>query len=143
MNRRNFIENILVAGASFMILPGAGRIWRAAAVVPNSIAYVDKDGNYHYMTREYWDQSWVFLKGFWGLQPVRSSDRGWEKHVRDVFADPTNRRLIPSPAPAPEVQSIFSPNPGPPIVWPKDQEYTCQIIDQRPYQAHIIHPRDP
>ena len=29
MNRRNFIKNILVAGASFSVLPGAGRIWKA------------------------------------------------------------------------------------------------------------------
>lgn len=29
MNRRNFIKSILVAGASFTILPGAGRIWKA------------------------------------------------------------------------------------------------------------------
>ena len=29
MNRRNFIRNILVAGASFSILPGAGRLWVA------------------------------------------------------------------------------------------------------------------
>lgn len=29
MNRRNFINNLIVAGASFTILPGAGRIWRA------------------------------------------------------------------------------------------------------------------
>lgn len=29
MNRRSFINNILVAGASFSILPGAGRVWRA------------------------------------------------------------------------------------------------------------------
>lgn len=28
MNRRNFIKNILIAGASFNILPGAGRIWK-------------------------------------------------------------------------------------------------------------------
>lgn len=27
--RRNFIRNVLVAGASFTILPSAGRIWRA------------------------------------------------------------------------------------------------------------------
>jgi hypothetical protein len=29
VNRRNFLCNILVAGASFTILPGAGRIWKA------------------------------------------------------------------------------------------------------------------
>lgn len=29
MNRRNFLNSIMVAGASFAILPGAGRIWRA------------------------------------------------------------------------------------------------------------------
>ena len=28
MDRRNFIQNILTAGASFMILPGIGRIWK-------------------------------------------------------------------------------------------------------------------
>jgi len=35
MNRRNFIGNLLIAGASFAILPGAGRIWRAQRCVPN------------------------------------------------------------------------------------------------------------
>jgi len=29
MNRRNFLKNILVAGASFSILPSAGRLWKA------------------------------------------------------------------------------------------------------------------
>lgn len=28
MNRRNFIGNILAAGAAFSILPGAGRLWK-------------------------------------------------------------------------------------------------------------------
>lgn len=29
MNRRNFLRGIVIAGASFNILPGAGRIWKA------------------------------------------------------------------------------------------------------------------
>ena len=29
MNRRNFLKNIMVAGASFAVLPGAGRVWKA------------------------------------------------------------------------------------------------------------------
>lgn len=29
MNRRNFIKNLMVAGAAFTVLPGAGRIWKA------------------------------------------------------------------------------------------------------------------
>ena len=38
MNRRNFIRNIMVAGAAFSILPGSGRIWaakrKAVTVIP-------------------------------------------------------------------------------------------------------------
>jgi hypothetical protein len=33
MNRRNFIGNLIVAGATFAILPGAGRLWKATRVV--------------------------------------------------------------------------------------------------------------
>lgn len=29
MNRRNFLRGVIIAGASFNILPGAGRIWKA------------------------------------------------------------------------------------------------------------------
>jgi hypothetical protein len=29
VNRRNFLNSLLVAGASFSILPGAGRLWVA------------------------------------------------------------------------------------------------------------------
>jgi len=29
MNRRNFIRGLLVSGAAFTVLPGAGRLWRA------------------------------------------------------------------------------------------------------------------
>lgn len=32
MNRRNFIGNLLLAGASFAILPGADRLWKARRV---------------------------------------------------------------------------------------------------------------
>lgn len=35
MNRRNFIQSLLTAGASFTILPGAGRLWKAErAIIP-------------------------------------------------------------------------------------------------------------
>jgi len=34
MNRRNFLNSILLAGASFSILPGAGRLWKARREVP-------------------------------------------------------------------------------------------------------------
>lgn len=42
MNRRNFLRGIIVAGASFNILPGAGRIWQARRpeIIPNP-AYVN------------------------------------------------------------------------------------------------------
>jgi len=47
MNRRNFLRNILVAGASFTILPSTGRIWRARysinpawVTAPYEIAYL-------------------------------------------------------------------------------------------------------
>jgi len=30
MNRRNFISGLMVAGASFMVLPGTGRLWTVA-----------------------------------------------------------------------------------------------------------------
>lgn len=30
MNRRNFISGLLASGASFMVLPGAGRLWNPA-----------------------------------------------------------------------------------------------------------------
>lgn len=42
MNRRNFLRGIVVAGASFNILPGAGRIWQARRpeLIPNP-AYVN------------------------------------------------------------------------------------------------------
>ena len=29
MNRRSFIERLAIGSASFMILPGAGRVWKA------------------------------------------------------------------------------------------------------------------
>lgn len=35
INRRNFLGNLLIAGASFAILPGAGRIWRARRQILN------------------------------------------------------------------------------------------------------------
>jgi len=34
MNRRNFIGNLILAGASFAILPGAGRLWKATRLPP-------------------------------------------------------------------------------------------------------------
>lgn len=46
MNRRNFIGNLLVAGASFMVLPGAGRVWKAVIdprTIPN-LSYRASDG---------------------------------------------------------------------------------------------------
>lgn len=42
MNRRNFIRNILVAGASFNVLPGAGRLWvarRSAVSMPDMMMH--------------------------------------------------------------------------------------------------------
>lgn len=39
--RRNFLRSILVAGASFTILPGAGRIWRAHHTETIGGIYVD------------------------------------------------------------------------------------------------------
>lgn len=33
MNRRNFLNNLLLAGASFTILPGANRVWKAVRPV--------------------------------------------------------------------------------------------------------------
>lgn len=47
MNRRSFFKSILVAGASFTILPGAGRIWKAQRDIPlfPSYGYDQMPGN--------------------------------------------------------------------------------------------------
>lgn len=34
MNRRGFLRDLLLGGAAFSILPGAGRIWKAQRKVP-------------------------------------------------------------------------------------------------------------
>jgi hypothetical protein len=52
MNRRNFINNLLIAGASFMVLPGAGRIWKAtldprSIPNPNYFTPADAFGTWH------------------------------------------------------------------------------------------------
>jgi len=39
MNRRNFINGIMVAGAGFMILPGAGRIWVPETILLHHWSY--------------------------------------------------------------------------------------------------------
>ena len=35
-SRRSFLRSILVAGASFSILPGAGRVWKASRQSPEA-----------------------------------------------------------------------------------------------------------
>ena len=35
LDRRNFLGNLIIAGAVFTILPGAGRIWRAERRIVN------------------------------------------------------------------------------------------------------------
>lgn len=40
MNRRSFVERLALGAASFMILPGAGRVWRAMRDVPNGPPFI-------------------------------------------------------------------------------------------------------
>lgn len=49
MNRRNFIGSLLAAGASFMVLPSSGGIWKAARprlICPPPIPYPPLTGFY-------------------------------------------------------------------------------------------------
>lgn len=46
MNRRNFIQGLLTAGAGFMVLPSAGRLWKAVidpktVVNPNYVSVLE------------------------------------------------------------------------------------------------------
>ena len=41
MNRRGFLSQILVAGAAFSILPGAGRLWKATRPAPEVLQIRD------------------------------------------------------------------------------------------------------
>jgi len=57
-SRRNFFKNIVVAGAAFAILPGAGRIWKATAaplVTVDSNIYLNIS---HYIVKHYTDVQW-------------------------------------------------------------------------------------
>lgn len=40
MNRRSFVERMALGAASFMILPGAGRVWRARRVVERPLLVI-------------------------------------------------------------------------------------------------------
>lgn len=40
VNRRSFVERLAIGAASFMILPGAGRVWRAMRDVPNGPPFI-------------------------------------------------------------------------------------------------------
>ena len=74
MNRRNFIGNLIIAGASFAILPGAGRIWKSQAVVPLNHWILDDRGFYHgndiLMQGQIWDGQLVelVLPGHWSTR---------------------------------------------------------------------------
>jgi len=40
VNRRSFVERLALGAASFMILPGAGRVWRAMRDVPHGPPFI-------------------------------------------------------------------------------------------------------
>ena len=79
MNRRNFIESILVAGAAFSILPGAGRIWRVTRTLPDAISYIDASGCSHFIARE-WIETPIL--GLFPGTSLRTLPNAWAEFVR-------------------------------------------------------------
>lgn len=53
MNRRSFIDRMAIGAASFMILPGAGRVWRARRVMAEPACLTDETRAYQDCVREY------------------------------------------------------------------------------------------
>lgn len=141
MNRRNFIQNILIAGASFTILPGAGRIWKAVREVPSHIAFVDADGGYHYITKDYIDRTNEVFAQIFNLNASERWDLSWETYVKRVSSDPNNLMIHPAPKPEdPTTLKVYCPRPPAVQITHTKTEYQLQIVDGRPDQAKRIYP---
>lgn len=81
MNRRNFLKNVLVGGASFAILPGAGRVWKATRDPRLVPFWIETTPFSSFVSKEY--QAYMeklFLDHFvWGATLPDGATKPWNK----------------------------------------------------------------
>lgn len=94
MNRRNFLGNLLIAGASFAILPGAGRIWRAQRRLLNPDWVNAPFG----LTQVFWATGPGYRFPGPMIFPSEPQPMGWLIHIDPQSQEPIQTRYAIDPA---------------------------------------------